>query len=39
MENPCACVCCLNVSDERDVLQFGEDEQQETLHSYGRHLM
>lgn len=25
----------LYVSDERDVLQSGEEEQQKTLHSYG----
>lgn len=24
----------LDVSDEGDVLQFGEEEQQQTLHSY-----
>lgn len=28
----------LDVSDERDVLQFGEDEQQQTLHPDGRQL-
>lgn len=38
-ENPCACVSCPNVSDEGDVLQFGKDKQQQTLHSDGCHLM
>lgn len=37
-ENPRASVCCPNVSDEGDVLQFGEDKQQQTLHSDGCHL-
>lgn len=37
-ENPCACVRCPDVSDEGDVLQFGEDKQQQTLHSDGCHL-
>ncbi len=37
-ENACARVCGLDVSDEGDVLQFGEEEQQQTLHPDGRHL-
>lgn len=32
-QNACACVCGLDVSDEGDVVQFGEEEQQQTLHS------
>lgn len=34
-ENACACVCSLDVSDEGDVLQLGEEEQQQPLHSDG----
>lgn len=34
----CARVRSLDVSDEGDVLQLGEEEQQQALHSHGRHL-
>lgn len=37
-KNTCTCVCGLDVSDERNVLQFGEEEQQETLQSHWWHL-
>ena len=34
-EDARACVCGPDVSDEGDVLQFGEEEQQQTLHPDG----
>ena len=30
--------CGLDVSDEGDMVQFGEDQYEQTLHSDGRHL-
>lgn len=33
MVNSCAGVCCLNVFDKGNMLQFGKDDQYQSLHS------